>query len=148
MNHRKKSPSFPYQVHIKFMSKYLYVPYFQVYTICIYKYIYTCIKNIIYIYIYILPYEHSNHQVSLTPPKAEKDMNQASPPKPLLNRLLPLIEAFFVLHGRLPDATTGVTSPASPASPASPKRNETAGGSRSSKARHAWLGWRKNNEQI
>lgn len=66
-----------------------------------------------------------------------QDMNQASPPKPLLNRLLPLIEAFFVLHGRLPDATTGVTSPASPASPASPKRNETAGGSRSSKARHA-----------
>ncbi|CAE7708922.1 UPL2 [Symbiodinium sp. CCMP2592] len=25
--------------------------------------------------------------------------NSQSPPKPLLNRLLPLIEAFFVLHG-------------------------------------------------
>ena len=59
-----------------------------------------------------------------------QDLNQSSPPKPLLNRLLPLIEAFFVLHGRLPESTTSGGSPA----PDSPKANETAGGSQGSKA--------------
>lgn len=47
-------------------------------------------------------------EVSATPaqkllsstPRPETDATQSSPPKPFLNRLLPLIEAFFVLHGR------------------------------------------------
>ena len=38
-------------------------------------------------------------------PEAESSQvdNSQSPPKPLLNRLLPLIEAFFVLHGHITD---------------------------------------------
>ncbi|CAK9038796.1 unnamed protein product [Durusdinium trenchii] len=45
-------------------------------------------------------------EVSATPAQKllsstpSQDATQSSPPKPFLNRLLPLIEAFFVLHGR------------------------------------------------
>lgn len=54
-----------------------------------------------------------------------QDANQSSPPKPLLNRLLPLIEAFFVLHGRVPETMMNPTDPnASPENPASPERED------------------------
>ena len=56
--------------------------------------------------------------------------NSQSPPKPLLNRLLPLIEAFFVLHGHITEETDKAASPA-PAKPEEPLQM-TEGGSSSS----------------
>ncbi|CAE7479082.1 UPL2 [Symbiodinium sp. CCMP2456] len=40
--------------------------------------------------------------------------NSQSPPKPLLNRLLPLIEAFFVLHGHITEEADKVPRPEEP----------------------------------